>query len=1191
MKLFYSILIFLSLFADVAGQNKKKVFTLPENISYNDYKPGEVLVKIKSDYRPLFENSQAGSRMSNANISVVKPLVPKELANKAHARQAPRKSSISNVDLSLYYQLSFDPQSDIETVINQLYATGYFEIVEPSYRYHQFHDPNDPARTSQYYLDKINAFEAWDISKSNASVVIAIIDSGGDLDHPDIASKLFINENEIPGNGVDDDGNTFIDDVNGWDFSGAQEALIGTPGFNGDNNPAITKGGTHTHGTEVAGCAAAATNNSTGIAGVGYNARLLFTKHFADDQPEDDTFYSSNLYLGILYAAEVLADNNIDMKIINCSFGGSGKSQVIQDLLDFVTLDYNSLIVAAAGNGSSEAFSYPAAYNNVLSVASTDSGDRKSSFSNFGTWVDISAPGSAIFTTTYDNDYGSTQGTSFSSPITAGAAALVWADDPTLTPVQVAEKLRVSADESFYELNTATFDYKLGKGRLDVFLALTTDFPSLRASKIRVQNEDGSSAVRPSQTGLLYFDVFNHLTSTSPNVEISVSSSSSLVTFTTGEIFPGVIGEGNKISLKQNPFIFTTAASISPNTPINFIVSYNDGNYHDYEVISVNLNPSYIDLEENQVSTTVSSIGRVGYDGDGQTRGLGFQFNGTPLLYEMGLIMGSSSATILNNVRGASTGPYDQDFVDLEQIDQIIPGERSATEIFGKISNSATPASQQIQVEYRSMIWRDAPNDQFVILEYKLSNPTATTITGYHLGLFADWDISSGDGANWNPSLKLGYIFPKADVSLPLSGIQLLTGTGNHYAIDNNQDLAGNPFGLYDGYADSEKFTSISTSRDEAGVAAEGGDVSHVISSGPLTINAGQTVTIAFALHAASDLVSLLESADAANTLYNLTLQAPTPVVVAVEACYGSGANISATGATNFNWYHEFTDGEPFFSGNQLVTGALYNDTTFYVSNADNSYESVRTPAVVTLKANPHVIISGPTTFCEGGSVTLSGLEADEYEWSTGAVTQSIEVSTAGTYSLIVRDLGLACDAESIPIVVTVNPLPVADFSSEAESITNTPVIFTDESTGAVSWHWDFGDGATSTQQNPTHQYDEGGDYQITLTVTSASGCQDDFTNGIDIITSTEKELESAISVYPNPARENIIVNVSGLSSPGFTIQLMNVQGQVVYGTFDLAENGTMSHTIPTVALPKGMYFLKISNERNTVIRKVAKVD
>lgn len=1191
MRLFTTILFILIGNSWLLAQsNEKQRFKFPQNITPADYESGVVLVKLKKEYEHLF-NSQVPSRLSSSGIEYAKPFLPKKLASKAQSRQAPRAQPLSGIDLSLYYEVKITPGEDVEATINRLYATGYFEIVEPSYKYHQFYQPNDQSIASQYYLEKIKAFEAWDVSKASTDVVIAIIDTGGDLNHPDIAPKLFVNENEIPDNGVDDDGNGLIDDVYGWDFSGAQQALIGTPDYVGDNDPSVVKGGGHSHGTMVGGAAAAATDNNIGIAGVGFNARLLFTKHFADDQPLDATTYSSNLYLGMLYAAEIMTANNVPYKIINCSFGGSGRSQIIQDLINFVTLDLGCLVVAAAGNHGTEEIHYPAGYENVISVASTDANDQKAGTSAYGTWIDISAPGVSIYTTSYNDIYSTVSGTSLASPITAGAAALVWTAFPDFTPQQVAEKLRVTADESVYSNNFSTYAKKLGKGRLNVFNALTKNFPSLRASNLRLQNQLGSSAVRPGQSGKLYFDINNILSPTSPNVKVTATSSSPLVTFTSSEVYPGVIGHNGTVSIKQNPFTFTVANNVAINQQVSITITYSDGEYNDFEIVSINLNPSYIHLEENQISTTISSKGRIGYDGTGQTTGLGFQFNGTPLLYEMGIILGNSSTNILNNVRGIID--YDQDFSETGAINQVVPGERSTTEVFGQLSNSTVPASQTILIDYRSLVWREAPNNQFVIMEYKLKNPTASTITNYYMGLFADWDIAAGDGANWNADWDMGYVFPKSEADLPLAGIQVLTGNALGHAIENNQDVAGAPFGLYDGYTDEEKFTSISTFRAEAGLSEEGEDVSHVVSSGPHTIGAGEVITIAFAIHAASNLDDLIASAEAAHILYNQTLQAPTPIVPEVEACYNGSAEITATGASSFKWYKNFTGGEPFFTGNQFVTGLLKNDTVFYVSNADNAYESVRSPAVVTLRAKPIITSSGAPAICEGNSITLTANEADEYEWSTGETTQSITVTGAGTYSVVVKDLELSCESTSDDFVTTILPSPTAAFSATTSSFTNTPIIFTDESIDAVAWLWLFGNGNSSTFQNPVHQYSTRGDYEVTLTVTAANGCKNTLTKSIDIITSIEQSFATAISVYPNPLKSNTLtIELESVSPREGVIEIISSQGKKLYSeTIDLfSHNGSLSHQIDVSNLPDGLYLVTVQGDNGEkAIKKIVK--
>ena len=1191
IRLFGSFFLTFGILTCLSQNKVKQVFKLDSNTPLNEIAQNEILVKIKPGYKKLFDGDNV--RANNVSLISVKKIFQQKIINNSQARRAPEKSK-SGVDLSLYYSVIISPGQQIESTINGLYSTGYFELVEPSFKQYNNYSPNDPSyiNNSQYYISKIRATNAWDISKSSSDAVIAIIDSGGDIDHPDLSSKLFRNVNEISNNGVDDDNNGYIDDVFGWDFSGAQSSLIGSEGFVGDNNVSIIKGGGHTHGTMVAGCAAAATDNSIGIAGVGFNAKLLFTKHYADDQPESDTFYSSNLYLGMLYAAAVMSDNNVPFKIINCSFGGSGRSQIYQDIINYVTEDLGCLVIAAAGNTSTETVRYPAAYDNVLSVGATDANDRKSTFSTFGNWVDISAPGSAIFTTQYPNTYGSTQGTSFSCPITSGVAALVWKHFPALTAPEVAERIRVTADENFYNENSTGYKYKLGKGRLDAYRALTSDFPSLRASKIRIRNEAGSSAIRPGEKGILFAEFTNNMSSTSSGIEISVSSTSNLISFSKSKIFPGIIGSKSKISLQLDPFQFTVSNSTPPNMTIDLVFTFSDGDYQDFQAFSITLNPSYINIEDNQITTTVSSIGRVGYDGDKQTRGLGFEFNGTPLLYEMGLLMGNSSTEILNNVRGLNpAGPSDQDFVEIDKINQSIPGQRSASEIFGKFSNTTALANQKILVTYRSLVWKNSPNDKFVILEYKVSNPTAAAISDYRFGIFADWDISAGDGAAWNEQQKLGYIFPKDDPTLPLAGIQVLTNSANYFAIDNDQAIQGNPFGIYDDYTDAEKFTSLSTLRTDAGVATGGGDVSHVVSVGPFNLAPEEEITIAFAIHGAADLEALLESAQAAKTLYNLTLTAPKPVVPTVEVCYGGTAEITATGAGNFKWYYDFTDGEPFHTGPTIVTSTLLNDTVFYVSNADNEYESVRTAAMVNVKAIPKITLSGSSSLCEGNTLELTAAEADEYIWSNGETSQSILVNDAGTFSVTVRDVDLNCESESSVVEIGLVPNPIAQFSALTESAVNTAITFTDQSTNAVAWFWQFGNGSTSTLQNPVRTFTSIGSLQITLTVTDVNGCTDSVTDFITLILSAENPLESRVNIFPNPTKDNILIESIGSFSPNTSIQVISTQGQLLYNSDIENVTGTLIHTIPSDSLPKGLFFVKIFTEGSQVIRKVVKID
>jgi serine protease len=260
-------------------------FKLPAGILTSDYEAGAVWVKIKPQYKDIFQGAQSARAQLLINASNVKPILNQASRNNSVARVGPRKL---RVDISLYYKISFDKIRSVADYINELNATGYFEVVEPVYLDQSLFNPNDPLRSQQYYLNLIKAYEAWDVTQGSPSIVIGIVDTGGDMDHPDLQNNIYIDPAD-PTDGIDNDADGYIDNNRGWDFSGADASLIGTPGFIGDNDPSIPKGNRFRHGTMVAGCASATTNDGIGISGVGFNTKLLFTKHYADNQPDNST--------------------------------------------------------------------------------------------------------------------------------------------------------------------------------------------------------------------------------------------------------------------------------------------------------------------------------------------------------------------------------------------------------------------------------------------------------------------------------------------------------------------------------------------------------------------------------------------------------------------------------------------------------------------------------------------------------------------------------------------------------------------------------------------------------------------------------------------------------------------------------------------------------------------------------------
>ena len=294
---------------------------------------------------------------------------------------------------------------------------------------------------------------AWNITTGNASIVIAIIDTGVDWNHPDLTPNIWINSAEIL-NGIDDDGNGYVDDLRGWDFVHTTYPVW--PGEDGtvrDNNPMDF----HGHGTHVSGIAAAVTNNTIGIAGMSWTSKIMSVRAGYKAPDGASWFWWSDVAPAITYAA----DNGAN--VISMSFGGYGFSSLLKGAVDYAYAK-GAFLVAAAMNDDVETKPYPAGYGNVVAVAATNSSDGKAWFSNYGSWVDVAAPGVDIVSTFYDNTYASWSGTSMSTPYVAGLAALILSENSTLTSMEVRNVIRKTTEP------VASSVY-IGTGRVNAYEA------------------------------------------------------------------------------------------------------------------------------------------------------------------------------------------------------------------------------------------------------------------------------------------------------------------------------------------------------------------------------------------------------------------------------------------------------------------------------------------------------------------------------------------------------------------------------------------------------------------------------------------------------------------------------------------------------------------------------------------------
>jgi len=294
--------------------------------------------------------------------------------------------------------------------------------IEPDYVRTVSREPNDSIYYNQYAAAKMSLPQAWDLTIGSPAVTIAVIDSGIQLNHPDLQPNILVNTGEIPGDGIDNDSNGFVDDVTGWDFVGPD---LDSPVH--DKDPTDFLG----HGTKVAGVIGAVGNNALGIAGVCWQVRILPLK-IGSDSPTLNELSSVGEVEAIDYAVLMGA------KIINASFGGTDYAHAELEAIQRAQ-EAGVLFVAAAGNASRNTDTspeYPASYNlaNIISVAASDANDNLAGYSNYGAKsVDIAAPGTSIYTTRMTSAYAFASGTSFATPQMVGIAGLLRSRFPGLS--------------------------------------------------------------------------------------------------------------------------------------------------------------------------------------------------------------------------------------------------------------------------------------------------------------------------------------------------------------------------------------------------------------------------------------------------------------------------------------------------------------------------------------------------------------------------------------------------------------------------------------------------------------------------------------------------------------------------------------------------------------------------------------
>lgn len=371
--------------------------------------------------------------------------------------------------LYLTFLLEFtDKKHDLNKIIKDLSKFSEVDYSEPKFKDFEDYIPNDPSYSSCWHLNKIQANLAWDLGTGNSNVVVSIVDDAITINHPDLQNVIWVNPNEIPNNGIDDDNNGYIDDINGWDT------------YTNDNDPSPhSNTPAWAHGTHCAGIAGAHTDNNIGISSVGFGVSLMAVK------TADNNGLVNQTWDGVYYSIVSGAD------VISCSWSSGSYSQTNNNIIEF-GINNGSIIVAASGNNGANLASnpkYPACYNGVICVANTTSSDTKAGSSNYGTRIDVAAPGSSILSTIPYSGYDTKTGTSMSAPMVAGLLGLMKSFSPNSTNEQLISCMKSACDD--IDAVNPSYAGLLGNGRINAYNALLCLSPP--NADFVVKNQDGCS--------------------------------------------------------------------------------------------------------------------------------------------------------------------------------------------------------------------------------------------------------------------------------------------------------------------------------------------------------------------------------------------------------------------------------------------------------------------------------------------------------------------------------------------------------------------------------------------------------------------------------------------------------------------------------------------------------------------------
>lgn len=961
MRAFLTHLIVVAVVLVVSGQKR---YQLPNGITEEQIDQEWIIVKVQG----------AASGLDN---------IPNEV-QLLHSDDPNSPSLLDGI-----CKIKVRPGQDPVALISQLLQDPSVAYAEPILHYELLYNPSDPSTTlNQNYLEQISAYDAWDITRGDDDITIGIIDTGIDLDHEDLSSSLWTNEAD-PVDGLDNDNNGYIDDYFGYDFADNDSDP------NSDANP---------HGARAAGVAGASTDNAIGIAGIGFNTKIAALKGFTSPGS-----LSNNLFEAIIYAADMGID------VLNLSWGSARDPlQSEQDILNYAVLEKNVVITVSAGNDGAkakpEALFYPATYDNVLSVGATDSDDSKWTSSTYNYFIDLVAPGVSIYSTVNDNGYGTQSGTSFASPMVAGVAALVKAEFPELSALQIMERVRVSADDIYDVGTNSVFDGKLGRGRLNAFNAVSqADLKSLRIQSFEASTPF-SEHLFFGDTVTIEADFVNFLASVNDPL-ITISSPEANFTVVDGSL---TLPSLDELEESTGSFKIVLNSDLQPEVPVIIRFDLMDGAYSDFQFIQTATSPDHLDFGSG-MKMTIAGNGNLGFSDIFFNNGIGVEYQETNILNYAGLLLANSGTSVSDNViSDYSTEDREQDFTSVVNYKLL---SHPVVDQFGY--SEFEDVEHDLIIEQSSYSWQ---GEDFIILRYRIINNSDSPIIDLSSGFFSDFNLGDPLKNQAEYDVSGNYIYTKNLGDTIFSGTKIIANGTTQYSVLDVDNQNGNDFDINGPFSDSVKYEFLRNQQiASAGSVGEGNDVAMLNGTTFSQIDPYQSEFLNVIIAIAST-KSVLESefSKAEDQLAEIT---SNPRIIETFFSCGNQVTLDLVGGNMFQFFQDSEGLIQLHEGSAFTTGSIDQDSTFYVKNIDGLY---------------------PT------------------------------------------------DIFQVPVILVDE---VAKFTMSVDTLylddeTNV-VAFSDQSFQAETWTWNFGEGTTSTLQNPMLSFNEVGEYDISLSVDNISGCTD----------------------------------------------------------------------------------------------------